>query len=207
MNDFSQSLSRARIVPVIVIKDIAHAVLLARVLVEGGLTMLEITLRTDAALEAIRRIAAEVAGATVGAGTVIEPGQVAVAHAAGAQFIVSPGLTEELANSCRDRNLPLLPGVATPSEIMRGLARGLSTFKFFPAESLGGVASLKALAGPFPHVKFCPTGGVTAQNLSAYLALPNVIAVGGSWMIPPDLAEAGALARAATLTRAARAAS
>lgn len=183
--EFFESLNQARIVPVIVIKDVAQAVPLARALVAGGLTLLEITLRTDSALEALRRIAAEVEGATVGAGTVVSRGQIATCRAAGARFIVSPGLVEDIANSARDDGIPLLPGVATPSDIMRGLGRGLSTFKFFPAESLGGVPSLKALGGPFPQVRFCPTGGVTPKNLRDYLALSNVVAAGGSWMICP----------------------
>ena len=199
--EFSESLRAARIVPVIVIKDMAHAVPLARALVAGGLTMLEITLRTAGALEAMRRIAAEVEGAKVGAGTVINREQVAQCRAAGAKFIVSPGFVEELADAARDAGVPLLPGVATPSDIIRGLGRGLSTFKFFPAEALGGVASLKALSGPFPQIRFCPTGGVTPKNLNDYLALPNVICAGGSWMIPADLGEAGALDRVTALAR------
>jgi 2-dehydro-3-deoxyphosphogluconate aldolase/(4S)-4-hydroxy-2-oxoglutarate aldolase len=203
--EFPESLRRARIVPVIVVKDVAHAVPLARALVAGGLSMLEITLRTGGALDAMRRIAAEVEGAVVGAGTVIEPRQVAACHAAGAQFIVSPGMIEEIAAAARDQGVPLLPGVATSSDIMRGLACGLSTFKFFPAESLGGAPFLKALAGPFPQVRFCPTGGVTPQNLPGYLALPNVVAAGGSWMIPSDLGAAGALDRALEQARAAMA--
>jgi 2-dehydro-3-deoxyphosphogluconate aldolase/(4S)-4-hydroxy-2-oxoglutarate aldolase len=203
--EFPESLRRARIVPVIVVKDVAHAVPLARALVAGGLSMLEITLRTGGALDAMRRIAAEVEGAVVGAGTVIEPGQVAACHAAGAQFIVSPGMIEEIAAAARDQGVPLLPGVATSSDIMRGLACGLSTFKFFPAESLGGAPSLKALAGPFPQARFCPTGGVTPQNLAGYLALANVVAAGGSWMIPSDLGAAGASDRALEQARAAMA--
>ncbi len=199
--EFLDRLSAARIVPVMVIKDVAQAVPLARALVAGGLTMLEITLRTDSALEAMRRIAAEVEGATVGAGTVINTGQLKSARAAGARFIVSPGLSEDIADAARDAGLPLLAGVATPSDIMRGLGRGLSVFKFFPAESLGGVPYLKALGGPFPQVQFCPTGGVTPKNLPDYLALPNVICAGGSWMIPPDLAAAGAFDRVTAMAR------
>ncbi len=190
--EFAEKLRRARIVPVMVIKDAAHAVPLARALVAGGLNILEITLRTDSALDAMRRIAAEVEGAVVGAGTVVNRVQVAMVAKAGAKFIVSPGLLEDVAAAARDEDVPLLPGIATPSDIMRGLACGLSLFKFFPAESLGGVPYLKALAGPFPQVRFCPTGGVTPKNLPDYLALPNVICAGGSWMIPSDLAAAGA---------------
>lgn len=203
--EFLDRLRAARIVPVMVIKDVAQAVPLARALVAGGLTMLEITLRTDSALEAMRRIAAEVEGATVGAGTVINPTQLAAARAAGAKFIVSPGFVESLAEAARGEDVPLLPGVASASDIMRGLACGLTAFKFFPAESLGGVASLRALSGPFPQVRFCPTGGVTPKNLPDYLALPNVICAGGSWMIPPDLAAAGAFERVTTMARDAKA--
>jgi 2-dehydro-3-deoxyphosphogluconate aldolase / (4S)-4-hydroxy-2-oxoglutarate aldolase len=199
--EFSQSLSRTVIVPVMVIRDVAHAVPLARALVAGGLDILEITLRTSSALEAMRRISAEVEGAIVGAGTVIHREQLADSARAGAKFIVCPGLVEDLALAARDQAMPLLPGVATPSDIMRGLGCGLSLFKFFPAESLGGVSSLKALSGPFPQVRFCPTGGVTPKNLPDYLALPNVIAAGGSWMIPADLAEAGAFDRVTIMAR------
>lgn len=203
--EFLDSLRAARVVPVMVIKDVATAVPLARALVAGGLSMLEITLRTDSALEAMRRVAAEVEGAFVGAGTVVRREQLAQCRAAGARFIVSPGLTDDIAKAAQDAGLPLLPGIATPSDIMRGLALGLSAFKFFPAESLGGVPSLKALAGPFPQVRFCPTGGVTPKNLPDYLALPNVVAAGGSWMIPPDLAAAGAFDQTTRMAREAMA--
>ncbi len=199
--ELTQGLRRARIVPVIVIKDIAHAVPLARALVAGGLDMLEITLRTPSALEAMRRIAAEVEGATVGAGTVVEPGQVAACQDAGAKFLVSPGFVESVADAARDAGVALLPGIATPSDIMRGLGHGISLFKFFPAEALGGVASLKALAGPFPQALFCPTGGITPKNLSDYLGLPNVIAAGGSWMIPSDAVANGDFAQVTALAR------
>jgi 2-dehydro-3-deoxyphosphogluconate aldolase/(4S)-4-hydroxy-2-oxoglutarate aldolase len=173
--------------------------------VEGGLDILEITLRTGAALEAIRAISAEVPGAIVGAGTVINRQQFDSAAAAGARFVVSPGLTEEVAQASRDRNVPILPGVATASDLMRGLGLGLETFKFFPAETSGGAPAIKALGGPFPQVSFCPTGGISTKNLSSYLSLPNVIAVGGSWMVPSDLNEADAFSRAASLAREARA--
>jgi 2-dehydro-3-deoxyphosphogluconate aldolase/(4S)-4-hydroxy-2-oxoglutarate aldolase len=196
-----EELRRARIVPVIVIRDAAQAVPLARALVSGGLHMLEITLRTDDALDAMRRIAAEVEGALVGAGTVVDRRQIAACREAGARFIVSPGLTEDIADAARGEGMPLLPGIATSSDIMRGLSRGLSIFKFFPAGSLGGVSSLKALAGPFPQVRFCPTGGVTPSNLSDYLSLSNVIAAGGSWMVPSDPGAPGALERATAQAR------
>lgn len=201
---FDDELRATRIVPVIVIKDLAHAVPLARALVEGGLNILEVTLRTDAALAAIKAIAGEVKGAIVGAGTVINAGQFAAAAQAGAKFVVSPGLTEDVVQASRDERIPILPGVATASEIMQGLALGLSTFKFFPAETSGGAPAIKALGGPFPQARFCPTGGIGAKNLNSYLSLPNVVAAGGSWMVPSDLNEADAFARAAVMAREAR---
>ncbi len=199
--DFFEQLRQTRIVPVIVIKNPAHAVPLARAMVEGGLTMLEVTLRTPAALEAISAIAAEVKEAIVGAGTVINAEQFVDAAEAGARFVVSPGLTEEVVRASRDHLLPLLPGVATASEVMMGLGMGLKAFKFFPAETSGGAPAIKALGGPFGQVSFCPTGGLTAANLSSYLSLPNVIAAGGSWMVPADLSAEDAFDRAAQLAR------
>lgn len=201
---FEDDLRATRIVPVIVIKELAHAVPLAKALVEGGLNILEITLRTDAGLAAIKAIAAEVKGAIVGAGTVINADQFAAAAQAGSKFVVSPGLTEEVVKASRDHDVPILPGVATGSEIMQGLSLGLSTFKFFPAETSGGAPAIKALGGPFPQVRFCPTGGIGAKNLLSYLSLPNVIAAGGSWMVPSDLNEADAFARAAVMAREAK---
>lgn len=202
---FDDELRAARIVPVIVIKELDHAVPLAKALVEGGLNILEVTLRTDAALAAIAAIASEVKGAIVGAGTVINAGQFAAAAQAGAKFVVSPGLSEEVVQASRDLKIPILPGVATASEIMLGLSLGLSTFKFFPAETSGGAPAIKALGGPFPQVRFCPTGGIGPKNLASYLSLPNVIAAGGSWMVPSDLNEADAFARAAVMAREAHA--
>jgi 2-dehydro-3-deoxyphosphogluconate aldolase/(4S)-4-hydroxy-2-oxoglutarate aldolase len=203
--DFREHLAATRIVPVIVIKDAAQAVPLARALVEGGLNILEVTLRTHAALEAIAAIAAEVKDVIVGAGTVINAEQFMNAADAGAKFVVSPGLTEEVVRASRDHMMPLLPGVATASEIMHGLGLGLSTFKFFPAESVGGAPAIKALGGPFAQVSFCPTGGITPANLASYLSLPNVIAAGGSWMVPSDLAAEDAFTRAAAMAREAAA--
>jgi 2-dehydro-3-deoxyphosphogluconate aldolase/(4S)-4-hydroxy-2-oxoglutarate aldolase len=198
---FDDELRATRIVPVIVIKDLAHAVPLAKALVEGGLNILEVTLRTPAALDAIRAIAAEVKGAIVGAGTVINADQFAAAADAGSKFVVSPGLTEEVVRASRDHNVPILPGIASASDIMRGLGLGLSTFKFFPAETSGGVPAIKALGGPFPQVRFCPTGGVSAKNLASYLSLPNVICAGGSWMVPSDLNAVDAFINAAAMAR------
>ena len=202
--EFIENLKAVRVVPVIVIKDLGHAVPLAKALVEGGLNVLEITLRSPVALEAIRTISAEVPDALVGAGTVINAEQFVDAADAGAKFVVSPGLTEEVVRASRDHLLPLLPGVATASEIMHGISLGLKTFKFFPAENVGGAPAIKALGGPFPQVSFCPTGGVSAKNLQTYLSLPNVICAGGSWMVPSDLNEAGAFARATAMAREAR---
>lgn len=202
--EFQENLRATRIVPVIVLKDVAHAVPLAKALVEGGLNILEITLRTPAALDSIQAIARAVPGAIVGAGTVINAHQFAAAVAAGSKFVVSPGLTDEVAQASRDHATPILPGVATASEVMHGLALGLSTFKFFPAETSGGAPAIKALGGPFPQVRFCPTGGVSPANLASYLALPNVICAGGSWMVPGDLSADGAFEQACTLARAAR---
>lgn len=203
--EFIENLTAVRVVPVIVIKDLGHAVPLAKALVEGGLNILEITLRSPAALEAIRTISGEVKDAFVGAGTVINAEQFVEAAAAGAKFVVSPGLTEEVVRASRDHLVPILPGVATASEIMQGLSLGLKSFKFFPAENVGGAPAIKALGGPFPQVSFCPTGGVNAKNLQTYLSLPNVIAAGGSWMVPSDLNEADAFARATEMAREARA--
>jgi len=202
--EFIENLKAVGVVPVIVIKDLGHAVPLAKALVEGGLNVLEITLRSPVALEAIRTISGEVEGALVGAGTVINAEQFVDAADAGAKFVVSPGLTEEVVRASRDHLVPILPGVATASDIMRGLSLGLNTFKFFPAESAGGAAAIKALGGPFPQVSFCPTGGISPKNLGSYLSLPNVIAAGGSWMVPSDLNEAGAFARATEMAREAR---
>ena len=158
-------------------------------------------MRTACALDAIKAIAAEVEGAVVGAGTVTDAKALAASAKAGARFIVSPGFIEELAVAARDNDVPLLPGIATSSDIMRGMAQGLSMFKFFPAESLGGAAALKALTGPFPQIQFCPTGGVTPKNLASYLAIPNVICAGGSWMIPSDLGAPGAMEQVTAQSR------
>lgn len=181
MADIASILVRAPVIPVLTVARIEDAVPLARALCKGGLTVLEVTLRTDIALEAIANIAHEVPEAAVGAGTVVSPSDMHRAHVAGACFAVSPGLTDSLA---RATALPLLPGVATASDIMRGKEWGFTHFKFFPAESSGGVGALKSFAGPFANIRFCPTGGITAQTAPDYLALPNVLCVGGSWMVP-----------------------
>jgi 2-dehydro-3-deoxyphosphogluconate aldolase/(4S)-4-hydroxy-2-oxoglutarate aldolase len=181
----------APVIPVIVVRELAHARPLAEALVTGGLPVLEVTLRTPVALDAIRAMA-EVDGGVVGAGTLITPADVRAAKAAGALFGVSPGVTPALVEACEAEELPLLAGVATVSEAMAMLARGYDVCKFFPAEANGGVPALKAFAGPLPQVSFCPTGGVTPQNAPDYLALPNVLCVGGSWVCDPKLVAAGA---------------
>jgi len=179
------------VMPVMVINHLEQAVPLARALVDGGLKVLEITLRTPVALDAIRRIKAEVPGAIVGAGTIINPQTLDNAIAAGAEFIVSPGVTESLLTAALASGVPLLPGVATSSEVMRLLEKGITAMKFFPAEAAGGIPMLKSFGGPLPQVTFCPTGGVNPKNAPEYLALSNVACVGGSWMAPADLVDAG----------------
>jgi 2-dehydro-3-deoxyphosphogluconate aldolase/(4S)-4-hydroxy-2-oxoglutarate aldolase len=194
----------APVIPVIVIEDVAHAVPLAEALVAGGLPVLEVTLRTPAALEAIAAMI-QVPGAIVGAGTVVNPRQFDEALAAGATFVVSPGLTEPLGCAAIASGVPFLPGIATAGDIMRGLDLGLDRFKFFPAMAAGGLPALKALAAPFGDVRFCPTGGIGPDNAAEWLAFEPVVCVGGSWVSPkgaPDRAEIERLARAAAaLTR------
>ena len=174
------------VIPVIVLHRLADAVPLARALVAGGVRVLELTLRTPAALDCIGAIARAVPEAIVGAGTVRSAADVAAVQRAGAAFAVSPGWSADIAQACRDAALPLLPGVATASETMAAAAAGHSFVKFFPAVAAGGIAMLKALAGPFPDVSFCPTGGLTAETAPQYLALPNVKVCGGSWLTPED---------------------
>jgi len=178
------------VIPVLVIEDAAHARPLAEALVRGNLPALEVTLRTPAALDAIAAMA-DVPGGVVGAGTLLTPEDVRAAKAAGARFGVSPGATDTLIEACIAEGLPLLPGAATASEAMRLLERGYDMLKFFPAEAAGGEAYLKSLAGPLPQVSFCPTGGVSPANAAAYLALPNVICAGGSWIAPAAMQTAG----------------
>lgn len=196
-------LDMAPVVPVVVVEDAADAVPLARALVAGGLPAVEVTLRTPAALDAIRAVAAEVPGAVVGAGTVLTPQQVDDAVGAGARFLVSPGWTERLLEAMRASGVPFLAGVSTASEVVALLERGVREMKFFPAEASGGTAYLRALAGPLPQARFCPTGGVGPDNAPDYLALPNVGCVGGSWMVPADAVAAGDWARVERLARAA----
>jgi 2-dehydro-3-deoxyphosphogluconate aldolase/(4S)-4-hydroxy-2-oxoglutarate aldolase len=178
-----------RIVPVVVIRDVASALPLARALVAGGLPVAEVTFRTAEAAEAIRVLAAETE-LLVGAGTIIRAEQVDVAVNAGAGFVVSPGFSASVVCRCAELGVPVLPGVATATDVIAALEHGLSVLKYFPAEAIGGISALTALAGPFPDVRFVPTGGVNAANLAAYLAVPGVAAVGGSWMVAADLVAA-----------------
>ena len=198
-------LDRVPVVPVVVVDDAARAVPLARALVAGGLPVIELTLRTPAALDAIRAIADEVPEILLGVGTVVTPGQAKQALDAGAQFLVSPGSTPSLLGAMADTGLPFLPGTATVSEVLAVLESGFSEMKFFPAEASGGAAFLKAVGAPVPAARFCPTGGITAASAAAYLALPNVGCVGGSWLTPADALAAGDWARVERLARAAAA--
>jgi 2-dehydro-3-deoxyphosphogluconate aldolase / (4S)-4-hydroxy-2-oxoglutarate aldolase len=181
----------APVIPVIVLNDVNHAVPLARALVAGGIRMLEVTLRTPVALACIERIAKEVPEAVAGAGTVRTPAEAQAAARAGARFAVSPGFTNAVGHACRDNGLPLLPGVATGSEIMMAQEAGYTELKFFPAMQAGGPAMLKAWGGPFFDVKFCPTGGVSTSNAKEFLSLSNVVCVGGSWLTPADAMQRG----------------
>ncbi|EEB84139.1 bifunctional 4-hydroxy-2-oxoglutarate aldolase/2-dehydro-3-deoxy-phosphogluconate aldolase [Roseobacter sp. GAI101] len=193
---------RAPIVPVLVVHDVAHARPLAEALVAGGLPALEVTLRTDAALDVIAEMA-KVEGGFVGAGTLLTPDDVKRAVDAGATFGVSPGATDKLLQAAEDLDLPMLPGAATASEAMRLLERGYDMLKFFPAEASGGAPALKSLASPLPQIRFCPTGGVSPSNAESYLSLPNVVCAGGSWVAPDALVRAGDWAAITELARAA----
>jgi 2-dehydro-3-deoxyphosphogluconate aldolase / (4S)-4-hydroxy-2-oxoglutarate aldolase len=197
-----QVMQDAPVIPVIVLNDLAHAVPMARALLAGGVRMLEVTLRTPQALACIEAIAREVPEAVIGAGTVRSRADAQAAASAGARFAVSPGYTPAVGQACRDVGLALLPGVATGSEIMMAQEDGFTELKFFPAMQAGGPAMLKAWSGPFFDVKFCPTGGVTLQNAPELLALPNVVCVGGSWLVPNDAMAQGDWARVTTLALA-----
>lgn len=179
-------LRRAPVLPVLAIDRLDDAAPLARALVEGGLPVLEVTLRTDVALAAIRRIVDEVPDAIVGAGTVLTAADLDAVVAAGAAFAISPGATDALYAAARDVAIPWIPAIASASELMRGLEHGHQRFKFFPAEAAGGTAALRAFAGPFAQARFCPTGGIDADSARRYRALANVVTVGGSWMVPKD---------------------
>ncbi len=192
----------APVIPVIALHDVAHAAPMARALLAGGIRMLEITLRTAQALACIEVIAKEVPQSVVGAGTVRSKADAQAAARAGARFAVSPGYTAAIGQACRDLDLALLPGVATGSEILLAQEDGFTELKFFPALQAGGLAMLRAWSGPFFDVRFCPTGGVTPQNAPDFLALPNVVCVGGSWLVPPDALAQGDWARLTQLARA-----
>ncbi len=195
-------LARAPVIPVLIIEDLAHAVPLGRALVAGGLSVLEITLRTPVALQSIQHMIHEVEGAVVGAGTVLTPSMRQAVADVGGRFAVSPGLIE---GETDEGPVPLLPGIATATELMAGLAAGFTRFKLFPANVAGGIDALKAFASPFQQAKFCPTGGVNAGNAADYLALPNVVCVGGSWVAPADAVRAGDWGRITELARQAAA--
>mgnify|MGYP001312024887 CR=1 FL=1 len=181
---------KAEVIPVLSIERIEDAIPLGRALVEGGLTVLEVTLRTDCALEAVRRLSEALPQASIGVGTVLTPAQYRQAEQAGADFVVTPGTTEALYRYGVTSPVPMLPGVATVSELMTGWQYGYRRFKFFPAESSGGVKALKSFAGPLPEARFCPTGGIGVNNAEDYLALKNVMCVGGSWLTPKSLIDA-----------------
>ncbi len=193
------------VIPVIVIEELAHAVPLARALVAGGVRVLEVTLRTAPALEAIRLIARDVPDVIVGVGTLTRPEEFAKALDAGARFGVSPGLAPAMVQAAHETGLPLLPGVMTPSDVIAARLAGLGALKLFPAQQAGGIGMLKALGGPFPDVTFCPTGGVSPENAPDFLALPNVACVGGSWLTPRDALVAGDWDRITELAREASA--
>ena len=178
------------VVPVITLERVEDAVPLAEALVAGGLKVLEVTLRTEAAIEGIKQIIKHVPGAIVGTGTVCNEQQIKLSEDIGCQFMISPGATDKLLQAAQKSSIPLLPGISSVSELMRGLEYGHRDFKFFPAEAAGGVPVLKAMAGPFGDIKFCPTGGIGLHNVLAYLALPNVLCVGGSWIAQPKLIQA-----------------
>jgi len=195
--------TKAPVIPVLTIERAADAVPLARALVAGGLPVIEVTLRTKAALDAIRAIAADVPDCVVGVGTVTRAPDIAAAISAGAKYLVSPGTPSELASALADASVPALPGCATVSEAITLATRGFKVLKFFPADASGGTAWLKSVAAPLPDIKFCPTGGITDKNIASYLGCPNVLAVGGSWVAPKDALAAGDFARISELARAA----
>jgi 2-dehydro-3-deoxyphosphogluconate aldolase/(4S)-4-hydroxy-2-oxoglutarate aldolase len=203
--DLEPLVARVPVIPVVVLDDVAAAVPLARALVAGGLNVIEITLRTNVALQAIEAIAGEVEDAVVGAGTILSKGQLIGAARAGARFLVSPGCDDDVLKAADDSPVPFMPGAATPSEVMRLMDVGYTIQKFFPAEPAGGIPYLKALASPLPAISFCPTGGIGPANAPAYLALPNVVCVGGSWVAPADAIAAKEWGRIETLAREAAA--
>ena len=189
------------VVPVLVINDVEKAVPLAKALMEGGIKVLEVTLRTPAAIDVIKRIAEEVPGSLIGAGTVTNAQQLKAVVEAGAKFAISPGMTADLLKAGMDAEIPLIPGISSTSDLMKGKDAGYTHMKFFPAEASGGVKAIKSISGPFPDVTFCPTGGIGPNNYNDYLALNNVKCVGGSWLAPDDAIEAGDWARITQLAK------
>ena len=196
-------LRRLRLVPVIVIDDHSGASSLAQALVDGGLPCAEVTFRTKGAREALERISAEFPQILAGAGTVLTPAQAKEARDAGARFVVAPGFSPAVVEYCIEHDIPVFPGIATPSEIEAALMRGLNVLKFFPAEPLGGLAYLKAISAPYGMVEFMPTGGISLQNVGSYLSFPKVVACGGSWIAPPDWIASGQFDRIAAAARSA----
>lgn len=192
MAEVTEIIEQLGVVPVVVLNDAKDAAPLAKALVEGGLPCAEVTFRTAAAEESIRIMSTEYPDMFIGAGTVLSIAQVDAAVAAGAKFIVSPGFDPEVVDYCIEKNIPIFPGIVTPSELSQAVKRGLKVVKFFPAEQFGGLATIKALAAPFTGVKFMPTGGISASNISDYLSFNKIIACGGSWMVKGDLVKAGA---------------
>lgn len=200
-----QYASLSPIIPVLSIEKLEDAVPMCKALVAGGLKVLEVTLRTECGLDSISKLRAEIPDAIVGAGTVANPAQLKAAIEAGSQFIVSPGCTPQLLSAALEGDIPLLPGVSTVSELMMGMDLGYSRFKFFPAAVAGGVNGLKAFGGPFPKVRFCPTGGIKPNNVKDYLDLPNVMCAGGTWLTPKDIVDAKAWDKIEALAAEARA--
>lgn len=196
-----QILKTGPVVPVIVVNKLEHAVPMAQALVAGGVKVLEVTLRTPVAMDALRAIIKNVPDAIVGAGTVLNTQQLQEVTQAGAQFVISPGITEPLLKAAVEGPIPLIPGISTVSELMTCMDYGLREFKFFPAEANGGVKALQAIGGPFPQVRFCPTGGISPANYRDYLALKSVLCIGGSWLVPNDALEAGDWQRITQLAR------
>ncbi len=201
MSSMNDTIKELGLVPVVVLNDAKDAVSLAGALMEGGLPVAEVTFRTEAAEESIRLIAQAYPDMLVGAGTVITTEQVDRAVAAGAKFIVSPGFDAEVVDYCLEKGIPVYPGVVTPSEVMQAVKRGLKVVKFFPAQQYGGVDTIKALAAPFPQIRFMPTGGVNLKNLKDYLDSDKVVACGGSWMVKGDMIKAGEFDKIAQITR------
>ena len=189
------------VVPVLVINDVEKAVPLAKALMEGGIKVLEVTLRTPAAIDVIKRIAQEVPDSLIGAGTVTNAQQLKAVVEAGAKFAISPGMTADLLKAGMDSEIPLIPGISSTSDLMKGKDAGYTHMKFFPAEASGGVKAIKSISGPFPDVTFCPTGGIGPNNYNDYLALNNVKCVGGSWLAPDDAIESGDWARITQLAK------